>query len=148
MKELNVSLLKRNLFGRVVLGCPKPLEYTNSFPYQLCDLLVYNGESPMWFSVQTNPLWDGLNPSSSLVLDVPLVCLDLYLLFYCCFTFFLLSILPFCVLSSSRDFGHFFLSTCVLFSIHSLKPFVPMALQFLFHFPSDRLLQLRLEFHV
>jgi len=69
MKELNVSLLKRNLLGKVVLGFPKPLDYTDYFPYQLCDLLVYNGESPMWCSVRIDPLWDGLNPSSSLVFD-------------------------------------------------------------------------------
>ena len=47
--------------GRVVLGFPKPLEYTNSLLYQLFDL-----------SGLTDPLRDGLNFSSSLVLDVAL----------------------------------------------------------------------------
>jgi len=32
MKELNVSFLKQNLLGRVVLGFPNPLEYIDSFP--------------------------------------------------------------------------------------------------------------------
>ena len=51
MKELNMSLLKQNMLGRVVLGFPKPLECTNSFPIQVLTSLVFNGRSPMWCSI-------------------------------------------------------------------------------------------------
>lgn len=50
-EELNLSLLKHIMFGRVVLGSPKPLECTKSFPYQILTSLIFNGRSPMWYSI-------------------------------------------------------------------------------------------------
>ena len=62
---------------------------------------------------------------------------------------FAVASLSFCVPSSSPGSAcSLSLFACVLFSVHGLKPFVPMALRFLFHFPSDHLLQFRLEFPV
>ena len=55
----------------MVLGFPKPLEYTDSLPYQLFD-----------FSGLTNPLYDGLSLSSSLVLDAAFGQLDPLSSFY------------------------------------------------------------------
>ena len=43
-----MSSLEAGLLRRVVLGFPKPLEYTSSSSsYQLYDLLVYSGRSQM-----------------------------------------------------------------------------------------------------
>ena len=50
-EELNLSLLKQIMLGRVVLGFSKPLECTNSFPFQVLTSLVFNGRSPMWDSI-------------------------------------------------------------------------------------------------
>jgi len=90
-----VSSPKAGLLGRVVLGFPKPLEYTNSSSsYQLCDLLVYSGKSQMWCSVRTKSFMGWLKSSSSLCSMVPLVSLTLCLLLLC-FTIL-------CVQSSSQ----------------------------------------------
>ena len=57
-KEAQYESPETNWLGRVVIGFPKPLEYIDSLLYQLFD-----------FSGPTDPLRDGLNLSSSLVLD-------------------------------------------------------------------------------
>ena len=46
-EELNLSLLKKIMLGRVVLGFPKPLECTNYFPFQVLTSMVFNGMSLM-----------------------------------------------------------------------------------------------------
>lgn len=59
---------------------------------------------------------------------LPLVSLALYLPFCYCFTIFLLSVLPFCVMSSSRDFGLFFLS--LFFPLYILSLFMALSHSF------------------
>ena len=55
MQGLNVSSPEVGLLGRLVLGFPKPLEYTDSSSsYQLCDLLVYSGRSQVGCSIRTD----------------------------------------------------------------------------------------------
>ena len=58
IQGLSVSSLEAGFASQGGLGFPKPLEYTNSLPYQLFGL-----------SGLTDPLQDGLNVSSSLVLN-------------------------------------------------------------------------------
>ena len=70
----------------MVLGFPKPLECTDSSAYQLLDL-----------SSRTDPLGDGLNLSSSLVLDVAFSQLGPLSLLLC--------FIVLCVPSSSQDSG-------------------------------------------
>ena len=101
------------LLGRVVLGFPKPLECTDSFPYQLLTFLVFNGRSPMWCYVLTDPLRDGLNLSSSLVLDA--ACGQLGPLSFC----FLLHCLIFSVFFPFFSFPH--LRSLLPLSVYGFK---------------------------
>ena len=82
-----MSLLRGNWLGRVVLGCLEPLDYTDSFPYQLCDLMVYNGESPMWCLVWIDPLWDGLDAAFGQLSPLSSVLLLLHCLSSLCSSF-------------------------------------------------------------
>jgi len=50
-EELNLSLLKQNCLAGWFFGFPKPLECTNSFPYQCLTFLVFKGRSPIWYSI-------------------------------------------------------------------------------------------------
>ena len=114
----------------MVLGCPKPLEYTNSVAYQFFDL-----------SGLTNPLRDGLNLSSSLVLDATFGQLG-PLSSFCFFFFASLSSSLFCLLSSILPLR---VSSILCHGFKAIRahgcsiPLPP---------PSDSLLQLRLEFPV
>lgn len=114
--------------SRVVLGFPKPLECTDSFAYQLFDL-----------SGLTYPLGDGLNLSSSLVLDIAFAQRSPLSSYFFSFTVFFASL------------SYVFLSLCLIFSVHGFKAFkaihshvcsIPLPP------PSNRLLQLRLEFPI
>jgi len=124
-----MSLLKQNLLGRVVLGFPKPLECTDSFPYQLLTSPVFNGMSPIWCSVLTDPLRDGLNISSSLMLNVAIGQLSplssFCFLLHCFFSSLSSSSSS---LSSSQCPIYLF---CSLFMF--LKPFDLMVVRFPFH---------------
>ena len=120
-----MSLLKHIGLARRFLDSPKPLEYTDSFLCQLFDL-----------SGLTDPLRDGLNLSSSLVLDPAFGQLDPLSSF--CFRFNVF----FTSLSSV------FLSVCLLLSVHGFKAIRAQGYSVPLPPPSDRLLQLRLEFPI
>ena len=131
MQGLTMSLLKQICLVGWFLDSPSHLSTQTSSSYQLCDLLLYSGKSPMWCSVETDPLWDGSDLSSLWCLTLPLVSLAL-----CPLSAFasLSSFSVFCpslrvLVSFSVSLGlsvPLNLSTdCLLSLFMALKPYVP-----------------------
>lgn len=92
------------LLGKVVLGFPKPLEYTDSSSSTVA-------RAQCGGQLEQIPLWNGSNLSSSLVLDAASGQLDPLSSFCFCFTVFFFSVYfvllsgfwPLCLLCSSLE---------------------------------------------
>lgn len=120
-EELNLSLLKQIMFCRVVLGSPKPLECTNSFPYQILTSLVFNGRSLMWYSIPDRSSQGLLEPLKLFVYSMlPKVSLALY--------FLLLASLPFLFFLFSSPFFHGLKPICLRLFTSSSFPSVCLLL--------------------